>query len=91
MIHPATDVRPAGHLDLGEFATGDIPKGTLLWVLDRCRAECRDGSSKSAMERSRVVHMRNPALLSPLILAAAAGLSLCFVDVARPSIRGALA
>ena len=90
MIHPAADVRPAGNLDLCEFVTEDIPKGTLLWVLNRCRAECRDGSSKSAMERSRVVHMRTPALLSPLILAAAAGPSF-FVHVARPSIQGALA
>lgn len=35
MIHPATTVRSAGSMGVGVFATEDLPKGTLLWVLDR--------------------------------------------------------
>lgn len=35
MIHPATELRPAGPgIGLGVFATARIPRGTVVWVLD---------------------------------------------------------
>lgn len=34
MIHPDTELRPAGETGLGVFVTQDIPKGTIMWVLD---------------------------------------------------------
>lgn len=34
MIHPDTELRHAGDVGLGVFATRDIPKGTIVWALD---------------------------------------------------------
>jgi hypothetical protein len=35
MIHPDTELRPAGdEIGLGVFATRPIPRGTIVWVLD---------------------------------------------------------
>ena len=36
MIHPDTEVRPVRELiGVGVFATTDIPRGTVVWILDR--------------------------------------------------------
>ena len=36
MIHPATEVRPVREpIGVGVFATTNIPRGTVVWILDR--------------------------------------------------------
>ncbi len=44
MIHPATDVRQVSEtIGAGVFAIAKIPKGTILWVLDRLDRRVQPG------------------------------------------------
>ncbi len=56
MIHPDTKLRSAGSIGLGVFATRDIPKGTIVWVLD---------SLDQQLDASRVASIGEP--IAPMI------------------------
>lgn len=59
MIHPATEVRQAKPpIGVGVFATEDIPKGTVLWILDRFDRVIRPDELRSWPPEIRAVAER---------------------------------